>query len=379
MKIGIDVRLWNETGVGRYIRNLVKNLHEIDKVNDYILFARATDVESIKYYVSSIKWKIVVVNIRWHSFKEQLKFPQILYRENLDLMHFPYFSVPFNYRKPFIVTIHDLIIYHYSTGKASTLPLPFYQLKRLGYKFAIKQAIHNAKKVIVPLQSVKEDVIETLQADPKKIIVTQESVDEEINNANRQMINPQLKSENYFLYVGNAYPHKNIQTLLQAFESFKKQIVHHNVKLFLVGKKDYFYSQLENNLKEKQGNAVHIFHTIDDSMLHELYDNAIALIAPSFIEGFGLVPLEAMANNCLVIASDIHAHREVCQDAAVYFPAHDQSELTNRMIEVFTQTNNSIFENLRQKGLKRVKNFSWKRMTQETLKIYESCISVRQS
>ena len=91
MKIGIDARLWNETGVGRYIRNLIRNLHEIDLSNEYVLFCRNTDVESIKYEVLSNKWKIISADIRWHSLKEQLKFHQILNRENLDLMHFTYF------------------------------------------------------------------------------------------------------------------------------------------------------------------------------------------------------------------------------------------------------------------------------------------------
>ena len=146
MKIGIDARLWNETGVGRYIRNLIRNLHEIDLSNEYILFCRNTDVERIKYEILSNKWKIVSADIRWHSLKEQLKFHQILNRENLDLMHFTYFSVPLFYNRPFIVTIHDLIVYHFQTGKASSLPLPLYKVKHLGYRFLLDHIVKKSKK-----------------------------------------------------------------------------------------------------------------------------------------------------------------------------------------------------------------------------------------
>src|SRR3990167_10485190 len=106
MKIGIDGRLWNETGVGRYIRNLVENLQEIDKDNEYVLFMRSTDIQKWKMLASlrsgeNRKWKVVPTDIRWHTISEQLKFPHILNKENLDLVHFPYFSVPVGYKRPF--------------------------------------------------------------------------------------------------------------------------------------------------------------------------------------------------------------------------------------------------------------------------------------
>ena len=129
MRIGIDARLWNQTGVGRYIRNLVLNLHDIDKTNNYILFVRKIDFEEIQKQIVNSNWKIVNVNIKWHSLEEQINFPKILEKQKLELIHFPYFSVPVRYKGPFIVTIHDLIMDHFPSGNASTLPTPFYYLK----------------------------------------------------------------------------------------------------------------------------------------------------------------------------------------------------------------------------------------------------------
>src|SRR5260221_7777815 len=180
MKIGIDCRLWNETGVGRYIRNLVWELQELDKTNEYILFVedKATvQITNQELNITNNNWKVVRTNIHWHSLDEQIKFPRILNRENLDLMHFPYFSLPIFYKRPFIVTIHDLIILHYPTGKASTLPLPLYYLKQFGYQRVLAHAVTQAKKVIVPLNAVKDDLSQTFHVSEEKITVTYEGMD----------------------------------------------------------------------------------------------------------------------------------------------------------------------------------------------------------
>ena len=147
MKIGIDARLIRETGVGRYTSNLIKYLQRIDHKNDYVLFVRSQDLDEIKKWsMENGQWKMVAIDIPWHSIKEQVQFTEILNREKLDLVHFPYFSVPISYNRPFVITIHDLILHHYPTGKASTLPFPFYVLKVIGYKYLIRKASENAKK-----------------------------------------------------------------------------------------------------------------------------------------------------------------------------------------------------------------------------------------
>src|SRR6185503_16917494 len=100
-KIGIDARLWNETGVGRYIRNLVWNLQELDKSNDYVLFVSSRfKIEDLR--LKNNNWKVIKTDIRWHTIEEQRLFPKILEKENLDLVHFPYFSVPINYNGPYV-------------------------------------------------------------------------------------------------------------------------------------------------------------------------------------------------------------------------------------------------------------------------------------
>lgn len=379
MKIGIDARLWGETGVGRYVRNLVKNLQVIDEKNDYVLFVLGKDVSNVKQQVSGKNWKIVTANIHWHSLQEQVAFPSLLYKENLDLMHFPYFSLPIFYKGHFVVTIHDLIIYHYPTGRASTLPLPIFKIKYLGYKTIVNQAIKNANRIIVPLESVKKDLIETTHVNENKIAVTQEGVDEALFHSENKkteidhVLNGLLNSK-YFLYVGNAYPHKNIETLLRAFNTFREKHGD-NYYLYLIGNEDFFYKRLKQNFKNKHFSGVKFLHNIKDDLLRLLYRNALSVIAPSFIEGFGLVPLEAMANGCLVLASDIPAHREVCDNAAIYFRPSSPDELVQALkkVSLLKEEEKQIMQEL---AMKRVKIFSWKKTAQETIQVYESCFSI---
>src|ERR1035437_5479404 len=229
MKIGIDARLWNQTGVGRYIRNLVLNLQKIDFKNNYVLFVKSADFENVKSQITNPKWKIVRTDIKWHTASEQIKFASILNKQKLDLVHFPYFSVPVFYNRPFVVTIHDLIINHFPTGKASTLPFPIYKIKLFAYKIIIKKAAQKAKKIITVSNATKEEIVDHLKIKENKVEVIYNGVDKslfDVSKTERTLKNP------YFLYVGNAYPHKNLERLLLAFSEFSKQ--NRNVKLVLV-------------------------------------------------------------------------------------------------------------------------------------------------
>lgn len=367
MRIGIDGRLWNETGVGRYIRNLVEQLQELDKTNKYVLFLRSQD--AAKFKVQSSKFKVIATDIHWHSLNEQVRFPQVLYKENLDLMHFTYFSLPIFYNKPFVVTIHDLIINHFPTGKASTLPYPLYQLKRVGYTMVMEHAIRNSRKIIVPLHAVKDDVVQTFTVSENKIAVTYEG------NSNLKTQNSKVPFENYFLYVGNAYPHKNLELLVDAFVLFKREI-NDDVKLVLVGKDDYFYRRLRDKIERQKFENIVVKHDVSDQELFALYSHAKGFVSASLMEGFGLPPLEAMGSGTPVILSDIPAFREVCQDAAWYFDPAVKTSLTEQLHFLYNVDHKAREQKIK-KGLERVQQFSWRKMAEQTLKVYESSISVR--
>lgn len=368
MRIGIDCRLWDETGVGRYIRNLIRQLQVIDNKNDYVLFVLSKNYEYIKSKIQNDKWVVIEADINWHSVEEQIRLPMILKREALDLMHFTYFSVPILYNRSYVVTIHDLIQSHYASGRASTLPFFFYYVKRVGYKKVLGNAVVKAKKIIVPLVSVEKDLVDTLRVSRDKIIVTNESFDPNIRKGNVSENVLRASKDPYFLYVGNAYPHKNLETLIKGFNLIKS-----NTKLLLIGREDYFYKKL----KEKNNKDLVFLHDVSDSDLFYLYNNSIGAVSASLMEGFGLSPLEALGAGTVPVVSNIPSFKEVCGDLAIYFNPKDPSDIAEKLTQAL-ELKDSERQDLKKKAEVWLKKFSWQKMAKQTLKVYESCFSLRQ-
>lgn len=170
MKIGIDARLINETGVGRYIRNLIRELAVIDGTNTYVVYVRKTG----DFEPPDSRWTKRVADVPWHSITEQIRMPGIFLGDNLDLLHIPYFNVPIFYPGKFIVTIHDLTILHFDTGKASTWPYWLYKIRRFGYFLALSAAIARSQKVIAVSQSTKKEILDHFDVLPQHISVIYE-------------------------------------------------------------------------------------------------------------------------------------------------------------------------------------------------------------
>lgn len=364
MKIGIDARLWSQTGIGRYVRNLILNLAEIDNKNEYVIFVVKKDREEIGIKLKKYSnWKIVVFNTKWHSILEQINFPKVINKEKIDLMHFPYFSVPIFYRGSYVVTIHDLIYHHFISGEASTLPLWLYGFKMLAYRLIINTAAKRSKKIIAVSHFTKEDIIENLMVNKRKIEVVYEGA-----NDFKSLSGEKVDYKDYFLFVGNVYPHKNAEKLVKAFEEFSKN---NDYKLVFVGKDDYFYQKLRKTTKklEKAGKVIYEFD-ITDKKLTALYKNSLALIRPSLMEGFSLPPIEALMAGTIPLVSDIPVHREILGDRAIYFNQKDIYDIVSKMNFVAKLTNQKR-EELISKGKERISSFSWKKAAQETLHIYE--------
>ena len=370
MVIGIDARLWSQTGIGRYVRNLCLNLDKIDKKNEYMLFVLNSDEHDIRSQIKNKKFKFVNVNIRWHSISEQLKFPKVIEKENVDVMHFPYQqSVPIFYNKPFIITIHDLVRHHFITGKASTNPLWLYGFKMLAYKIFINSAARRAKKIIAVSNSTKREILDHLRVDSGKIEIIYEAADD-FNNQKPQKID----IESYFLYVGNVYPHKNDDLLIKAFKKFSKN---NNTKLVFAGNSDKFYKKLKKDNKNliDEGKII-VFENASDEFLYSLYKNAICLVRPSLMEGFSLPPLEALQCRCLVLASNISTHKEIFADTIIYFNPYQIQDIIDKMGYAY-KLDKKTKEDYIEKGLILAQGFSWESTARQTLKVYEDSTRLR--
>ena len=372
MRIGIDVRLIKQSGVGRYIKNLVEHLLTVDKTNSYFLFFRPEDISEFRSKFQSAKKEILPV--KWHGIANQLQTPKILLKYNLDLMHFPYFDAPFLYPRKFVVTIHDLIIDHFPTGKASTLHPLFYLAKFTGYKLVMKKTVAKAARIIVPSRDTKDELEHHYQSSRGKVSVVYEGVGIIGRQISDQILKKiKVRAKNYFLYVGNAYPHKNLEYLISSFKEFILKTKNKKyLKLVLVGANDFFYKRLKKFILEQQISDDVIFTGYaEDSELTALYRNALSLIFPSKMEGFGLPILEALANNCPVLASNIPIFHEIAGDNIYYFNIEEKDALYKLMLKIYEGTFNLSWKT--EKAKETTLKYSFKKMAEETLKIYENC------
>jgi glycosyltransferase involved in cell wall biosynthesis len=304
-----------------------------------------------------------LANIPWYGLKEQLKMLKIIAKEHLDLTHFPHFNVPVFYNKPFIVTIHDLILLNYPSARATTLgPIKFF-LKYFFYRIVIRHAIKKSKSIIVPSQFVKRDILKRFKVNAEKIKVVYEGTTFTRTVLVKGKDGP---CKNYFLYVGNAYPHKNLDGLIKAFEIFNKN---KEYNLVLIGKDDYFKKRLKKEFSEKN---IIFKDFVSDEELAEFYRSATAYVFPSFSEGFGLPGIEAMACGIPVLASNSSCLPEIYGDAALYFDPKNINQMAEKMEKIASDEN--LRAELIKKGFEQIKKYDWKKMTEEIVKIYKELI-----
>ena len=371
MRIGIDARFYGfiGKGLGRYTQKLIENLEKIDKINQYFIFLIKDNID--EYEPKSSNFKKVLADYRWYTLSEQVKLPFLLKKYKLDLMHFPHFNIPIFYRKKFIVTIHDLILIHFPTVKGTTLNPIIYWMKFLLYKIVIKSAIIKSEAIIAVSQFTKNDILRNYKINPKKIEVTYEACDDYC------MLSPNIDNEilsrygiikPYIMYVGNAYPHKNLEGLVLAFKKLRENSKHKDTQLALVGKEDYFYNKLKSFVIKHEIKNVVFTGYVPDYELDIFFHNVALYVWPSLYEGFGLSPLEAMAKGAPVISSDHPCMREILGDSVYYFDGTNIDEMTAAIDIVLS--NPKIRRDLIKRGYDQIRKYSWKRMAIKTLDIY---------
>lgn len=371
MRIGIDARLYNQTGVGRYIRNLISHLEILDKKNEYFIYLRKEEYSS--FSPINNRWHKRLINIPWHTFREQMDFPRVLLADQLDVAHFPYFNVPILYLKKYLLTIHDLIIDHFDTGRASRLPLILYKGKRIGYKLALSYGIKKASWITAISETTKNEIVNHYHVSPSAVTITHDALDSHFLNTTIRHKPKKYFDFSYLIYVGNAYPHKNLECLLKAFKIVRSK---EKIKLVLVGDDKYFYPRLKKYAAELGiSSEVVFFGNANDEELVNLYTYCKLLVFPSLMEGFGLPNLEAVTCGKLCVVSDIPAFREVWGDSLVFFDLKNINDFVIKILYVLHLNKEDYQERLKE-AKKKIKRYNWERTALETLKIYEKISQV---
>lgn len=369
MKIGFDFRMGGSgnAGIGRYVFELLSNILEIDKTNKYFIFyhSQNTSKADLAKLQKFSNVTVIPADFRHYSIAEQLFFPRLLNKYNLDLMHFPNFNVPVMYKKPYVVTIHDMVHHKISGHKKSRL-IYFY-----GYKHIIEQAAKRAVKVISVSEAAKKDIVELLKIPEEKISVIYEAPflsfadDSDVARVKKDY----LLSRPYFLFVGTLERKKNILGLAKGFQVFLEKY-HLDMDLVIAGKSDRHYPNIKFEALAAV-NPKHIVFTdfVSDQTLAGLYRGAYAFVTASLHEGFGLPGVEAMQFGLPVLASDTPVLNEVYDNAAIYFDPLSPEDIAEKMRLV--AQDEQFYKQTQSRGIARYQLFSWKHTAEETLQIYK--------
>jgi len=391
MRIGIDCRMFrtNFTGIGRYTAELVKNLQILSAqglIHEFVLFFNEPEFNA--YTPNQPNFKKVLVNAPHYSFKEQTHFLKLLNEQNLDLMHFTHFNAPILYKKPFVVTIHDLTHTLFPGRKMRSLPY------RLAYKAVVKNAVRRAKKVIAVSNNTKEDLIKILKTPTEKIQVIYEGANEEFryieNQSELDEATQKLKAtygvtKPFLLYTGVHRYHKNLPRLIEAFAQITQK--HQDLKLVITGKSDPLYPEAEQEVAKNNLQGKVIFTgLVPEKDLIALYNLAIAYVFPSLYEGFGLPILEAFACGTPIVASNVSSIPEIIGTTttaatatsttnpqipnAILFNPYDVTDIAEKIDQLLK--NPELKKTLAQRGLERVKEFSWEKMARTIEDLYTS-------
>jgi glycosyltransferase involved in cell wall biosynthesis len=279
-----------------------------------------------------------------------------------DLLFSPISLAPlFFFRKTkLVMTVHDIAFITYSKSVTSF----FY----LYYSFLIPKNIKRANQIITISEASKQEILNVFPYAKGKITVIHLGVDK------KYRILKNIKKEKQILFVGSINERKNLKGVIKSFNLLPLSLEY---KLVIVG--DFFNnffisSELENILDKAKKNKKIIFkNRLTDTELIYEYNISSCFIFPSFYEGFGLPPLEAMACGTPVITSSVSSMPEVCKDAALYVNPYDINDMSKKLQILLLDT--SLQYKLIQKGLKHVKQFSWEKSAQEHIKVFEKVLS----
>ena len=358
MKIVIDARFWGTPGgFGRYLQEIISRIGTFDRANQYYIIVRRT--AGLPLLDKNVHH--IVANVPWYGWREQIVIPLILWRLKPDLVHFPHFNLPWFYRGKFVVTIHDLILFRYPSAKASLLPSLLFRWKYWVYRQLLARAIQWSQFIITPSQFTKDDIISWSRVAADKIRV--------IPEASSMSVVQSRDQADRLLYVGNCYPHKNVDLLLQAFRTLAEG--NSALRLHLVIPDDYFSQHtltVTDSWPQDIKQRLVVLHSITDEQLKQEYQNSTVYIFPSRYEGFGLPGLEAMSCGLPVIASRVSCLPEVYGEAAYYFTDNNCADLQAAITKLLQSF--ELRADLRQRGYQQLQRYSWDQATMQTIDLY---------
>ena len=361
MKVYIDGLFYKGSGIGRYYESLMKEFSKKD-IKIYTCVPKRLKKDFEKDFEGYLQNIIpIFVDYEKFSYKNFIRSEAILKKlENkVDLFFYPHINLPFYVPHNTITTIHDLRFFSEWWDRDI--------LKKEIFGFFLRRAVTKSGKIIAISHVTKEDLLRHNPGIDNKIKVIYEFIDDKFITSLKP--DKPLIEENYFLFVGNRKKHKNLKNLILSFNQIKDQT---NYKLVIAGRKDNNDGKDEvEELIDKLNieNYIIQFTDLSDENLINLYSNAKLFVFPSFYEGFGLPPLEAIACGCPAITSNIPVLEEILGNKIACFDPYSIKDIAEKLL--FLLTNEGERDILLKDGKQKLEFFDKQRITHEYLTTFK--------
>jgi glycosyltransferase involved in cell wall biosynthesis len=378
LRIAIDA---HSVGVGlagneSYATNLIEALAEIDPINDYTLYV--TSNEAVERFSK-----------RWPNFSVRTTLPHTpliripltlsaeLRKHPVDVLHVQFTAPPFS-PCPLVVSIHDLSFEH--------LPETFNRRSRTQLRFTVRRSARKAARIISLSEHGRRDVIATYGISPEFVTAIPIAAPRQFEPIEDEKELQRIRhtygiAQDYILSVSSIQPRKNLTRLISAYAHL--QAARPGTKLpqlVIVGKCAWLYDETLDAINENgvEGSVI-VTGYVPDNDLPALYSGALCFVYPSYFEGFGLPPLEAMKCGSPVIAGNRTSLPEVVGDAGLLVNPFDVEAITSAMARLID--NPGLRSELSVKGLNRARMFDWRETARRTLEVYKdaAAIPARQS
>lgn len=368
--LGFDARLAGprHAGIGRYSEELLKRLIPLSqrasqRIQWHVFVPADHELTWLSRWQKEKVVTVHVTDVPHYSLAEQTRWWWELHQVQLDILHVPHFNAPLAYRRPLVVTIHDLLWHQERDARATTLPASLHWIKHRAYQLVSGQAIRHASRVFVPTKWVAKDV-QRLTGRSKGIVVTAEGIPSAFRSA--QLASGPRRNDPYVVYTGSLYPHKNLTVVLKALRQLP------DMKLKVIGTRTVFLDRMRQQA-ERMGVAPQIewCGRLTDQEVIDVYQRAVALIQPSRAEGFGLTGLEALAVGCPIIVSDIPVFHEVYQEHAAYFPSYDGVSLAHHIEKLALR---GPSQSQRSEWQRFARGYTWDQTAEQTWAGYQSVL-----
>lgn len=361
--IAIDARKI-KSSTGRYVLELVTYLEKIDTTNKYKVLVLANEAD---YFTpKNPNFEVVVADFPHYSLAEQLGFNTFLRSLNADLVHFYMPQQPLLYTRPAITTVHDLNLVRVTENDMHPIEL---FVKKSIFKFLLRTVAHRTKHVIAPTKFTKDDLVSWAHISPNKVTVTYEGV------TPVEKVTPVAGYENvpFIMYLGRAEPYKNNRRMIEAHQKILR--TKPELKLVIVGAIDELRQADIDWVKTNAYKNVDFLGWRSDEEAAWLHQRAIAYVGPSYMEGFGLPALEALTQGLPVVSANTTCSPEVLGDAAHYFDPFNVDDMARAINDVITDKD--LRAKLAANAKPQAAKYSWAKMAQQTLKIYNDVLKSR--